>query len=108
MQFLVCLTDIFCCCKLKTCSLTWVLAFHLFESCLPTLSGSVVQVIEILGLRAVNAGGPVADKVLLLEQSSFWARERLLGEAVVPVVGADMENLASCLWIPIRVVNLFF
>ena len=108
MQCLVCWIDIFCCCKLKTCSLTWVLAFHLFESCLPTLSGSVVQVIEILGLRAVNVGGPVADKVLLLEQSSLWARERLLGEAVVAVVGADMENLASCLWVPIRVVNLFF
>ena len=69
---------------------------------LPALSHSVqVQLIVVFGGGAVNVEPPVADEVLLLEQSSFGARHRLLGEAAFVVVGADVKNLAPCLWVPI-------
>ena len=47
----------------------------------PFSSFNPVQAVEVFGGCAINVEPPVADKVLLLEQSSFGAGERLLGEA---------------------------
>ena len=61
----------------------------------------IVQPIEVFRGGAVYVEPPVADKVLLLEESAVGAEEGELGQAGVAVVGADVERLALGLGVPV-------
>ena len=54
----------------------------------------VVEAVEVLGGGAVEVEPPVADEVVLVEESSVGAEEAVLGEAASSVSGADVESLA--------------
>ena len=53
----------------------------------------LIETIQALGGRAVDIEPPVADEVLLVEEGSVGAEERVLEEAAVAVVGAHVEGL---------------
>ena len=63
----------------------------------------VVEAVEVLGGGAVEVEPPVADEVVLVEESSVGAEEAVLGEAASSVGGADVESLA--LGLGVRVVT---
>ena len=62
-------------------------------ACLSLSSNLIVQRPEVLGGGAVHVEPPVADEVLLLEESPVGAEEGELGQTRVAVVGADVESL---------------
>ena len=65
-----------------------------------TLGGDlIVQRIEAGGLRAIEVEPPIADEVVLVEDGSVGAEERVLGEAALTVGGANVEHLALSLGI---------
>ena len=60
----------------------------------PLCSDLVVEGVELLSGGAVEVEPPVADEVVLVEESSVGAEEAVLGEAASSVSGADVESLA--------------
>ena len=54
----------------------------------------IIETVEVLGGGAVEVEPPVADEVVLVEESSVGAEEAVLGEAASSVGGADVESLA--------------
>ena len=62
--------------------------------CLSFGSNLVVQEVKVFRGGAIDIEPPVADKVLLVEESSVGAEETVLDEVGVPKVGADVEGLA--------------
>ena len=63
----------------------------------------IIEAVEVLGGGAVEVEPPVADEVVLVEESSVGAEEAVLGEATSSVSGADVESLA--LGLGVRVVT---
>ena len=63
----------------------------------------VVQGVEALGLGAVEVEPPVADEVVLVQESSVGAEEAVLGEPTSTIGRADVESLALSL--RVRVVT---
>ena len=63
----------------------------------------IIEAVEVLGGGAVEVEPPVADEVVLVEESSVGAEEAVLGEAASSVSGADVESLA--LGLGVRVVT---
>ena len=59
----------------------------------PVSSDLVVQEVEVFRSGAVHVEPPVADEVLLLEESPVGAEEGVLGQTRVAVVGTDVESL---------------
>ena len=54
----------------------------------------VVEAVETLGLGTVEVEPPVADEVVLVEESSVGTEEAVLGQTTLAVGGADVEHLA--------------
>ena len=63
----------------------------------------VDEAVDVPGGEAVEVEPPVADEVVLVEESSVGAEEAVLGEAASSVSGADVESLA--LGLGVRVVT---
>ena len=69
-----------------------------------TLSGEVViEAVKSFSLGAVKVEPPVADEVVLVEDSSVGAEEAVLGQTSGAVSSADVESLA--LGLGVRVVT---
>ena len=63
----------------------------------------IIEAVEVLGGGAVEVEPPVADEVVLVEESPVGAEEAVLGQTSGAVSGADMESLA--LGLGVRVVT---
>ena len=61
----------------------------------------VVQAVETLGLGTVEVEPPVADEVVLVEDSTVGAEEAVLGQTSGSVSSADVESLALSLGVSV-------
>jgi len=50
-----------------------------------------IQSVKRFSQTAVNIEPPVTDEVLLVEEGAIGAEEAVLGEAIIAVVGTDVE-----------------
>merc|ERR550539_721601 len=67
----------------------------------------VVEAVEVLGGGAVEVEPPVADEVVLVEESSVGTEEAVLGQTSGPVSSTDVESLALSLGVSVvTTVNL--
>ena len=69
----------------------------------PLSSDLIIEAVEVLGSGAVKVEPPVADEVVLVEESSVGAEEAVLGQTSGAVSSADVESLA--LGLGVRVVT---
>ena len=69
----------------------------------PLCGNLVVERVELLGGGAVKVEPPVADEVVLVQESSVGAEEAVLGEPTSAISRADVESLALSL--RVRVVT---
>ena len=63
----------------------------------------IIEAVEVLGGGAVEVEPPVADEVVLVEESTVGAEEAVLGQTASSVSSADVESLA--LGLRVRVVT---
>ena len=73
------------------------------HDCLNSPLGSdlVVETVEILGGGTVKVEPPVADEVVLVEESSVGTEEAVLGQTSSSVSSADVEDLALSLGVSV-------
>ena len=66
----------------------------------------LVERVEVLGLGAVHVEPPVADEVLLVEESPVGAEETVLGKVPLAEVDADVEGLTVGLRVSVVSLDL--
>ena len=74
---------------------------------IPLSRDLVVERVEILGGGAVEVEPPVADEVVLVEESSVGAEETVLGQTSGSVSCADVESLALSFGVRVVTCNSF-
>ena len=67
----------------------------------PLGSDLVVEAVQLLGGGAVEVEPPVADEVVLVEESPVGAEEAVLGQTASSVSSADVEDLALSLGVSV-------
>ena len=79
------------------------------HDCLNSPLGSdlVVEAVEILGGGTVEVEPPVADEVVLVEESSVGTEEAVLGQTSSSVSSADVESLALSLGVSVVTWKIF-
>ena len=53
----------------------------------------IVQAVKAFGLGTVKVEPPITDKVVLVENSSVGAEERVLGQSSLTISSTNMEDL---------------
>ena len=64
-------------------------------------SNVVVQAVKAFGLSTIKVEPPITDKVVLVENSSVGAEERVFGKTSLTVSSTDVEHLALSLGISV-------